>query len=182
VLPDDGLGDITRWMGFLKCYYTAGMIGANVGYYEYPTGGFGATFPADTPPHWLRQMVAAAQVHALFTHLEPYLRQGDLLPGPNMHHWTKLQPAYEFPTGDANARVLARKLRGKEDWLVTAWAADGPDRDVTVTIPILGKVTVLARASGSVYRATCPNGIASLALIDKNGLLPTATMTENWRP
>ena len=56
-------------------------------------------------------MVALARVHALFSHLEMFLRQGDLLPGPNHHRFSKDLPAYEFPSGDPNVRVVARKLR-----------------------------------------------------------------------
>jgi len=107
------LSDIGLYTGFLKCFYTAGMVGGNAGYYAYPPGGFEATIPPDKPPHWLRQIVALAQVHALFSHLEHYLRQGDLLPGPNRDVWSKDLPAHEFPTGDANARLVARKLTDK---------------------------------------------------------------------
>lgn len=173
---DGDLADIPTYMGYLKCYYTAGMIGGNAGYYDYPKGGFGVEFAADAPPHWLRQMVALSQVHALFTHLERYLRQGDLLPGPNRHKWSKDIPAYEFPTGDDNARVLARKIYMKPDWLITAWAADGKDREVTVTIPELGEVKLQARACGSVYTSTRANGAAEVKLIDVDGTYPTKGM------
>lgn len=177
-LPDGGFSDIPRYIGFLKCYYTAGMIGGIATYCEYPTGGFGADFDPSTPPHWLLQVVALSQVHALFSHLEPYLRQGDLLPGPNMHIWSINQPAYEFTNKatDPTARVLARKMRNTNDWLVTAWAADGNTRDVTVTIPVLGTVTLNARGCGSVYRATLTNGQPVLMLVDTDGLNPTANM------
>jgi phage baseplate assembly protein gpV len=66
------------------------------------------------------------------------------------------QPSYEFTNtvADATARVLVRKLNNRDDWLVTAWAAAGNDRTVYVNIPTVGRVGVLASASGSVYRAT----------------------------
>ena len=85
------------------------------------------------------------------------------------------QPAYEFTNtvADPAARVLARKLRSSDQWLITAWASAGTDRTVTVTIPTLGSVSVLARACGSVYQATT----TSLTLVDVNGLLPTAPST-----
>jgi hypothetical protein len=153
-LGDGGLGDITRYTGFLKCMYTAGMVGGNAGYYAYPQGGFGAEFEPDVPPHWLLQMVAFARVHALFSQLEDFLRNGDLLPGPDRHVWSTEQPACEFPTGDPGTRVLARKHRDRPEWLITAWAADGNARDVTVAIPDLGNVTLHARPSGTVYAAT----------------------------
>jgi hypothetical protein len=160
------LSRLGLYAGFLKCFYTAGMVGGNAGYYAYPPGGFEATFPPDKPPHWLRQIVALAQVHALFSHLEHYLRQGDLLPGTAKHRWSKDQPAYEFPTGDANARVVARKLKDKPQWLVTAWAADGRDREVKLTIPALGEVSLEARACGNIYEATLAGAKPDLKQVD----------------
>ena len=162
---DKGLGDLDRYRGFLKCLYTAGMAGANAGYYSYPKGyertsrpGFCQPFPADAPPHWLLQMIALADVHAAFSHLERYLRDGDLLPGPARHHWSKENPAYEFPTGHSGARVVARKIKGRPEWLITAWAADGVTRDVSVEIPELGTVNLEARPAGTVCTATLAAG------------------------
>jgi hypothetical protein len=168
-MGDAAFGDIDRYMGYLKCYYTAGMVGGVAGYFAYPKGGFGAKDVGDEPPHWLRQMSALGRVHAMFSHLEEFIRSGDLLPGPNRHRWSKGQPAYELPTGDATVRVLARKHRRREEWLIAAWAAGGQDRDAQVSIPKLGKVKVHARATGSVYRATLRAGKADLVPIDGDG-------------
>lgn len=162
----EDFADIDRYMGFLKCLYTAGMIGGNAGYYAYPKGGFEATFPADQPPHWLRQMIALSRVHALFSHYEYFLRQGYLLPGPLRHKWSKDQPAYEFPTGDAGVRVLARKLRAADQWLITAWAAAGEEREVTVDIPVLGQVALSACPGGSVYEAVRDQDKPKLQRVD----------------
>ncbi len=170
---DGGLGDLTRYMGFLKCYYTAGMIGGNAGYYAYPEGGFVAHFPPRQPPHWLRQIIVLSRVHALFSHLEPFLREGDLLPGPNRHRYSKDLPAYEFPSDDQGARVLARRLKAQPIWMLTAWAAEGPDREVRVNIPELGQVSVLARACGTVSLARLNQGKSALTLLDSDGSLPT---------
>ena len=163
------VADMERWSGFLKCYYTAGMIGANVGYYEFPPGGFAAQFPVDAPPIWLRQMVASAYVHALFSQVEDLVRQSDLLPGPLKHGISTNDPAFEFPTDDAMARVLVRKHRTTSEWLLTAWAAEGADRPVSVHIPELGRVTVRARACGSVYRAVLKAGKVTLVQCDEEG-------------
>ncbi|MFO8014661.1 MAG: hypothetical protein R6X20_15290 [Phycisphaerae bacterium] len=172
-MGENAFGDLDRYMGFLKCYYTAGMTGGVAGYFAYPKGGFKAD-RGDTVPHWLGQMIVLGRVHALFSHLEPFLREGDLLPGPRMHRWSTKQPAYEFPTGDADARVLARKRRGRDAWLVTAWAAGGEARDVTVTIPMLGEVTVRARPEGSVYGVTLDDGGKAMPrLVDRDGRRPT---------
>lgn len=172
-LGDEAFSDPARYMGFLKCYYTAGMIGGVAGYFSYPPGGFAADL-GDEMPDWLDQMVVLARVHGLFSHLEEFLRDGDLLPGPDRHRWSQDQPALEFPTGDAEARVLARRHHRRPEWLVTAWAAGGEDRDVSVEIPELGRVTLLARDCGTVYRAALRGGKPVLTLVDEDGMLPTS--------
>ena len=169
--------DLARWTGFLKCYYTAGMIGANVGYYDLPPGGFDASFPAAQPPVWLLQKVASSHVHALFSQYEELIRQGDLLPGPMKHAISTNDPAFEFPTGDDTARVLVRKQRGKPVWLVTAWAADGADRTVSVRVPELGRVELQARVCGSVYRASLDKGQVTLVQLDPEGATYTKCAT-----
>jgi hypothetical protein len=160
-------GEIDRYMGFLKCYYTAGSIGAIAGYFDYPAKGFAVPFGVNAPPNWLEQMIALARVHGLFSHLEDYLRQGDLLPGPMKHLWSKDTPAYEFPTADPDIRVLARKHHQKATWLIVAWAASGNPRQATVTIPQLGAVSVLARPNASVYTAEIVANKARLSWVDR---------------
>ena len=162
----EDFADIDRYTGFLTCLYTAGMIGGNAGYYAYPKGGFEVTFAADQAPHWLRQMIALSRVHALSSHYEDFLRQGYLLPGPLRHKWSKDQPAYEFPTGDAGVRVLARKQRTADRWLITAWAAAGEEREVTVDIPLLGQVILRACPGASVYEAVRDQDKPKLKRVD----------------
>ena len=168
--PIDGnakaFGDLRLYEGFLKCLYTEGMIGAVAGYFSYPKGGFDAAFSPDKPPQYLAQMVILGRVHALFSHQEAFLRRGDLLPGPKMHAKVTDQPAYEFPTGQANRRVLARKMPGERKWLITAWAADGIEGPAAVEIPELGPVTLQARAAGSVYTAALQDGKPVLRQVD----------------
>ena len=148
--------DIPHYMGFLKCLYTGGMVGAVASYFTNPPGGFDVSFPTNDPPQWLLQIIALARVHGLFSHLDNFVYNGDLISGPQNHSMSADQPAYEFTntTADATARVMARALPNTNQWLITAWASDGPDRNVTVTIPVLGSVQVLARASGTVYTAS----------------------------
>ncbi len=173
--PNAGeLSPMTLYAGFLKCLFTSGMLGGNAGYYAFPIGGFDGSFPADKPAHYLPQMTTLSQVQALFSYLEDDLRHSDLLPGPNRHIWSKDQAAYEFPTGNLGVRVLARKHRTKNLWLMTAWAADGVERPVKVAIPQLGEVTLLARAAGSVYTATVQNKRPRLLLTDPDAMTPTA--------
>jgi hypothetical protein len=172
-LGEEAFSDPEHYMGFLKCYYTAGMIGGVAGYFAYPPGGFGVDL-GPQPPSWLVQMMVLSRAQALFSHLEDLLRGGDLVPGPERHRWSKDQPAYELPTGEADVRVLARRHRQKGQWLLTAWAAGGADRKVSVDLPELGTVELLARPCGTVYRATVEGGKPSLEWLDRDGMLPTA--------
>lgn len=167
--PGHSLANLTRWTGFLKCYYTAGMIGGNEGFYQFlGKNGFSKPFPSDKPPHWLLQLTTLAHVHALFSNHEDILRNGDLLPGPDKNKYTKTFPAYEFPTGDPHVRVLARKHRQRNEWLVTAWAADGDAKTVNVSIPPLGRVTLLARPQGTMYQVTVRGGRVVATVLDKD--------------
>lgn len=166
--------DITRWTGFLKCYATAGMIGGNLGAYGDNNATLSASFPSNAPSYYLRDLIALSHVQALFSQIESLLRNSDLLPGPMKHAISITEPAYEFPTGDATARVLARKHRTQATWLITAWAADGADRHVRVAIPELGQLTVEARSCGSVYTATLTNHQVTLIRLDNEGATYTA--------
>jgi hypothetical protein len=129
-------------------------------------------------------MIILGRAHALFSHLEDFIREGDLLAGPEMHPLVKQRtgknlPAYEFPTGDPNVRVLARKHGQRNQWLVTAWAAGGEARDVKVFIDEVGEVTLNARPAGSVYRVTAEvkvkfePPIVKMELLDKNAMRPS---------
>jgi hypothetical protein len=149
------------------------MVGGNAGYYAYPKAGFDVPFDKHEPPHWIRQMIAFARVHALFSHLEDYVRNGDLLPGPERHIWSKEQPAYEFPVGDPDVRVLIRKRKDQPVWLAAAWAAGGEARDVEVTIPEAGPVNLKARPGGSVYVVGLRDGTTTAHLTDVNATLPS---------
>ncbi|MBI2302364.1 MAG: hypothetical protein HYU66_25955 [Armatimonadetes bacterium] len=168
-LGDRQFSDPEHYLGFLKCFYTAGMVGGCAGYFA---------FPVETDPHCIEQMLMLGHAHALFSWLEDDLRHGDLLPGPNKHRWSKGLPAMELPTGDPDARVLVRRQRDKPLWLLTAWAAGGPDRDLPVDVPELGRVTLHARACGSVYRARIAEGKPALTLLDPDGMNPSAGMEE----
>jgi hypothetical protein len=127
-------------------------------------------------------MMVLSHAHALFSHVEDLIREGELLPGPDKHRHMPSLPACEFPTGHPEARVLVRKHRARQAWLIVAWAADGVEREVTVDVPILGKVVVQARPCGSVYRVTASDKIPyeppvpDLKLIDTDGMLPTQNL------
>jgi hypothetical protein len=147
--------DRARYTGFLTCVYMAGAVGNVAGYFSHPDGLDGKDV-GEEPPQWLFQMMALGRVHATFSHLEEFLRQGDLLPGPGTNRLAAAAglPAYEFPSGSPGARVLVRRLRGKAEWLVAAWAAEGEAREVTVTLPDIGPVTVKAAPEATLTRVT----------------------------
>lgn len=160
--PEPPMSDPERYMGYLKCYYAAGTIGGVAGYFAY-----------DEPQNWLWQLMSLGRVHALFSHLEDFVRNGDLLPGPSKHVWSTDLPAYELPTGSERARVVARKHRDRDEWLIVAWATEGEAHDVQVEIPGLGAAQLEARPTGSVYLAHLGAGRRRLALVDEDGALPT---------
>ena len=168
------VAETNRWTGFLKCYFTLGMIGCNVGNYGAFTTPERDNFPSTTPPPYLKELAVTSHVQALFSQVEGIVRNSDLLQGPAMHRLSPTEPAYEFPTGDDNARVLARKHRTAATWLITAWAADGANRNVSVYIPELGNITLEARIVGSVYTATLSGSNVTLTRIDNEGATYTA--------
>jgi hypothetical protein len=183
--------DMDRYMGFLKCLYTAGQVGGVAGYFSYPRPRFTEDLGPEIP-HWLEQMMVLGRAHALFSHVEDLIRDGKLLEGSGHNRVAKevLEmelPAYEFPTDDPNVRVLARKHNKRGEWLVTAWAADGPARKATVFIDEVGKLKLNARPAGSVYRvkATIPTKheppVVELELLDEDPMYPTARWAKKTR-
>jgi hypothetical protein len=136
-------------------------------------------------------------VHALFSHLEDYIRNGDLVDdGKYKHIWSNDQPAYELlpkelektatvkgkisvlPMGRP-VRVVARKHRTKQEWLVEAWTAEvkaGEEKhyDATVTLPGAGEVKLQARPAGSTYLVTLKDGKPVAKLLDPDEDNPSA--------
>lgn len=164
------------YKGLLKCLCTGGAWGLQAGYYGVPTqtptdgqSGWNDTFDPANPPDWIVQIMSAAHTEALFSHLANFLTNGDLLSGSESNSLSPSQPAYEFTNtaGYANDRVLARKLRGQNQWLVTAWAADGTNRIVTVNIPTVGPLSLLAADIGSVYQVTMTGTNVQQRLLDE---------------
>lgn len=164
--------DLSTYMGYLKCYYTAGMIGGIAGYFSFPKKGGFKWDQGEEIPHWLGQMMVLSYVHALFSHYEDFLRDGSLLPGLNKHKWSTDLPAYEFPTGDPYFRVLARKHNKKKEWLITGWSMDGKERKAVVEIPERGKMEIVGRGCGSVYKASIKRKKAVLTQVDKDVIYP----------
>ncbi len=179
---EEAISPADRYLGFLKCLYTGGQIGAVAGYFSLPEGLKGDLVGEEPPPH-LRQMMALGHAQALFSHVDEFLRAGDLLPGPHPHSREAKLPAYEFGEPCDTARVLVRRHRDRAAWLICAWAAAGDAREVTIQVPELGEATVLARPAGSLYLATSRHAIdyeppvVSLKLLDTDPLDPTA----DWR-
>lgn len=168
VSPDD------TYMGFLKCLYAAGSVGAVSGYFRYMDFSNGTWA---TAPDWVRQIMILSHVHAAFSHLEDFLYDGDLLVGDGNHVYLTDLPSYEFDTDDSGTRVLVRKRTSTNEWLICAWAADGEDRNVTVTVPTLGEITVEARAVGSLYYAKNSD---PLVLLDEDVDYPSIGLSARY--
>lgn len=180
----DAISAPDRYMGFLKCLYACGQIGAVAGYFSLPEGLDGKPVAGDAPPPHLQQTMALGHVQALFSHVEEFVRQGDLLPGPLTHARNATLPAYDFLPPTNAVRVFVRKQRDRDAWLIAAWAAGGNAREAEIDVPGgLGAVTVLARPAGSVYLATAETPIpheppvVTLDLLDEDPMDPTA----RWR-
>jgi hypothetical protein len=182
-----GGGDIADddlYMGYLKVAYTVGVIGGTSAYFDDPGWGEEDTGASDEMPSWVRQLVTLGEVHALFSHLEGYLRFGTLLPGPNAHRWSSGKPAYELEAvaggePDPGVRVIGRRNAAGDGWLVTVWAFDGDDREVAVEVDTLGEIALSARRAGSVYVITTDDGDVEARLLDPDAMLPTDTMLES---
>jgi len=174
--------DRDRYLGFLKSLYGAGQIGAVAGYFSPPVGRNDEPVGAEIPRH-LEQMMDLGHAQALFSHLEHFLRNGDLLPGPYAHPRDETLPAYEFAPPGEGARIFVRRLRDQPEWLIVAWAAVGDARPVTIDVPELGQVTVDADPAGAVYVATSAHEIdyeppvVELIRMDPDPMDPSA----RWR-
>lgn len=188
------MSPIDRYTGYLKALYLAGNLGAVASWWSpglWQAGGGWSCNPdatLSTPtqvPDGLAQMLALGEVHALFSHFEDFLRNGALVPGPGVHRFTLKSaaanqiPAYELACDgatklcDRKLRVLARKHTAKDEWIVVAWAASGPDQDVTVDLPGAGSITVNCRAAGSFYHVTLSGGATAVTRVDEDALRPT---------
>ncbi len=193
-----GISESDLYVGMMKMYYTLGAIGAVSG--DFTCGGksfldmYQNNPVGKTAPTQIKGFYLLSHVHALFSHLQPYVANSSLLPGPNVHPYSALNDitaAMEFPVDNEvsmvdgtfgkiavpTARVVARKTKDKDQWLITAWANTGNDRNVTVTVDSkLGKLTLLARRAGSVYLAEIVNQQVTLRLIDQDAMNPTKTL------
>ena len=203
-----------RFMGYLKALYTLGVESTVAGYYcAYATSrGEGPNAACPTylltalndgimgaqATSWLWPIIEQGHVHALFSHLQGYLNDGEVLNDGRPHPFDQslgsapVPPLLELQAEGQTqivkswvgvdvtmptARVLARKLKTEARFLVTAWASVGEDRLVYVTVPGLGRVQVNARKSGSVYLGKLVNGEPVLTLVDENGMNPTARLS-----
>jgi hypothetical protein len=189
------VADYTLYRGFIKSTYLTGVIGGNSGTYNTPD--FIGAFDPQTPPNYLNEEMSLAKVHALFTHLDDFIFNSDLVDdGKYKHYWSQDQPSYEFlPEELSNAieektfqgekvltlvpgraiRVLARKHNLRNEWLVEVWAADGKAQPATITIPGLGRLKLEARKGGNTYLITLKNAKPSIKLLDPNEQDPTAS-------
>jgi hypothetical protein len=193
--------DPVQYQGFLKCAYIMGSLGGNAGTYHQPD--WDTSFPPDAPPEWMWQQMALGQVHALFSHYEDYLRNGMLVDDGKFRNFLSTdQPAYELLPKELNSarqlkadlktknpvpvlapgrpfRVLARKHKQKDEWLVVAWTAEISDQpgihEATVTIPGAGEVKLQAHKGGSLYLVTLKGGQPVVKQLDPDEADPTSS-------
>lgn len=191
--------------GFLKTYYALSMIGGPYFSLDLQADvGSGRTEPSyvmTTMPPYIPSMIALGEVHALFSHLEEYIFDGQVL--VNAHgdthrftHWIEtpfaLYEQYAYPVGaefrgphdtsptiDSSVRVVIRKRNGADDWLVAGWVAEGSDREVDVELPApLGRTTLHFRRAGSVYRLSRSGSTTTATLVDLDAMRPTDHMLD----
>lgn len=132
------------------------------------------------PPAWVTQVVELGYLSAQFSYLDRYLLEGDLLEGPFPHRfWAQHQywknhsphPSYclenpfEIMTKGAwknaipgKVRIVARKLRNQDKYLLCAWATDGINRQTWIELPNFGRFDVVAKPEGNLYEATMSSG------------------------
>ncbi len=180
-----------RWTGFLKIMFTSGGLGGASGYFVYNGTYEGQAVrnqPMGTALHpWLRQYMDISRAQALFSHLEDYLREGDLVAGSYIHPFNVLTepiPLYcldivgepQGPNISPGVYVLARKMPNANKWLLTAWAQQGNDREVVAVLPGCGNLTVNARVAGTVYLVSKNNGQVSMRVLDPDPMHPSALM------
>lgn len=142
--------DMRSYMGFLKCVYLMGTLGGNAGAYHYPD--FKSGFKPDSAPYWMKQMIALGRVHAFYSHLEDYIRNGELVPGDCRHVWSLEQPAYELVPEELKALerdkdktpfIYKSIASGKAIAKPAAWP--GGSKDVARALKLGRGVRVLAR-------------------------------------
>jgi hypothetical protein len=210
---DNIVSENDRWTGALKCFYTTGVLGANVGLYAennatlqtlarlYPT-----TFNESQLPDYIKQWMSHSRVHAIYSWIEPFTMNSDLMEGQKIRDWgreeryyyaggfDRAKPCYEFwaypigtavPTPVANpvdnfinnaavadqgARVVARKLRNSNKYLLTAWAMNGEDREVEVVLTGVGRIKVNARKAGTIYHIDNTSGTPAYTILDNDAI------------
>jgi hypothetical protein len=190
-------------MGLLKSVFTAGALGAVAGWYNYTGDVYARQYVFNGPtgpvlPDWLWLVQDIAWSQSLFSHLEPFLRDGYLLNSSRIHPYnydpidSPANPWYpldvigepwnaEWNTGvGPRSFVVVRKLKSAPMWLISAWANVGSSRNVTFVLPGLNRnVTVFARVSGAIYIGKSVSGQFVTTLIDIDPANPSLFLFEN---
>ena len=174
-----------RWTGFLKCLYVGGNLSGISGFFgddwnapgtpNYKTLGmlYPTSFERNNTPFYINQIMALSRVHAIFSWIEPFTRNSDLLVGNVRAIWggnKNLLAEFSNTANDKGARVMVRKLKNENKYLLTAWAMTGEDRIVEIEIPSLGKIKVNARKAGTIYHVDNTSGTPIFTVLDNDSM------------
>jgi hypothetical protein len=68
-------------------------------------------------------------------------------------------------------------VKGENQWLVGAWAADGVERSVSISVPDLGEYQVPARPEGTVYLVAQRGDQLKSWWLDEVGMTPSISVS-----
>lgn len=178
------------YKGFLKCMYALGSVGLVAGHFSLDGSVTGAGYPAysgSVQPSWLKQYLAAGEIHARMSWFDDFIIEGDLVAVPGSNDRIKpWAPNFEQPVSvkiganyvlTAKHRCFARKLPNINRWMVVVWANEQPGANNTVvdgtteTVYIrqlegVEPIELVSRPQGSIY------------IIDKTTATTTVTLQD----
>ena len=69
--------------------------------------------------------------------------------------------------------MLVRRVKDGRRWLIGAWAADGVEREVTVTVPDLGEYRLRARPAGTIHLVEQQADKRNVTWLDEDAMKPS---------
>lgn len=165
--------------GYMKFSCMVGALGFVDGYFGAdcnPEFGSYRAFDPTSPPPWMINTILVAEEHARFSYLDDYIFDGDLLPGNKLNTIKTYAPSYEFiakkifkgfVARDLNTRILARKLKGSNKYLLFLWSIEAATHFTIVDfLPGLPVLELEARRKGSLYTVDLTGSVPVVQWID----------------